>query len=142
MARDRLLIRVFHQLCRQYRCYESLDRLLYPSIVCRQIYNETAFLPFSLNPLHVGFGELATIKNLIPAGVVACFKKLSVFNDRSLKQLKESGHDVNLEALCKFPDWKTVLVVNMEGEVQPERTEELRMRVAAYAGAAGHIKTS
>ena len=111
-------------------------------MVCRQIYNETALLPFSLNPLHVSFGELAIIKNLIPADVVACVKKLSVFNDRSLKRLKESGYDVNLEALCRFPDWKTVLVLNLEGDVQPERTEELRMRVAAYAGAAGHVKTS
>lgn len=111
-------------------------------MVCRQIHRETAFLPFSLNSLHVFFGELATITNLISADVVARFGNLSVFNDISLLRLKESAYDVNLEALRKFPNWENVLVLNIDGDVSWTWTQGLRKKMAIYAGAAEDANTS
>jgi len=73
-------------------------------MICRQIHHETAFLPFLLSPLHIGFGELAAITNAMPAKVVAHLKNLSVFNDKSLRRLKQSNFDKILEALRKFPN--------------------------------------
>ena len=95
-----------------------------------------------LSPLHVGFGELASITDAMPARVVAYFKNLSVFNDKSLRRLKESNFDKNLEALLKFPNWEKVLVINLKREIETERTQELRRRLAIYAGAAENLETS
>ena len=95
-----------------------------------------------LSPLHVGFGELASITDAMPTNVVACFKNLSVFNDRSLRRLKESNFDRNLEALRKFPNWEKVLVIDLKREIEWERTQELRKRMAIYVDAAENFETS
>jgi len=99
-------------------------------------------LPFLLSPLHVGFGELAAITDALPADVVASFKNLSVFNDKSLRRLKESNFDRNLEALRKFPNWEKVVVMNLNREIESQRTQELRRRMEIYAGAAERFETS